>query len=154
MSKLTVTLFDLMDIDQFPEEHIIQSYAVCNNEYMEFDDDKGTTLLVPLVMLGRTITLDNYVSKYESEITNVSLKVDTDNPKQLAMFKSIVKKVIKGKIDEVKFFELENHTLIFNERDQMFTCGCESFSADKAKELIAFLDECVNRPTRALVKKK
>jgi|688.fasta_scaffold1011175_2 hypothetical protein len=151
--ELKVTLMSLMEIDNLPDDSVAQEYSF-NEEFVTIEDNKGSSIQIPIILLGATITLQNYKYEYESEITRLDFSIDSSDQSQMTLFKAIVKKVIKGKIPEFKFFDLTNYKLVFNESTKTFSCGCESFSVERAKELVSFLSGCINTTKKPAVKKK
>ena len=145
MNKLTVTLKSLKEIDNLPDDSVIQEFEY-NDSYITFFDCDQNKLSVPIIMLGTTITLSNYEYDYQYNTGGgtESLSINNDNPKSMMIFRELVKKVVKGKIPEIKTFDLSSNVLSFNSESKEFTCGCEVIQLNKAEELIAFMRGCIN----------
>ncbi len=151
--ELKVTFMNLMEIENLPDDSVAQDYAI-SGDSIEISNGEHESIYLPIVMLGATVTLNDYSYTHENEVGDITFSIDKDNPTEMSLFKAIVKKVVKGKIPELKYFDLTNHKLVFNESAKKFNCGCESFSVERAKELVSFLSRCINTTKKPAVKKK
>lgn len=145
MTQLTVTLKTLMEIDQIACGPVIQEIIYEEDDACLYDKDDNC-LEIPYIAFGTTITLDNYEWEYKlcGSGNTVSLKVDPDSPKEIRIFKELIKRVVKGSIPNIQTFDLSNNVLSYNSKNKIFKCGCETISLDRAKELVDFMNNCIN----------